>query len=369
MATERFFTETRAQSLAKAAITSKYFWSWAKIVGPRCAKHGSNIAYIDLFAGPGRYDDGTISTPLMVLKTAIDTPELHDILVTVFNDKDTVFASRLRKEISALPGIESLRFNPQVCCEQVGSGIVACFEQLRMVPTLMFVDPWGYKGLSLRLVQAVLKDWGCDCIFFFNYNRVNMGLSNPLVVEHMEALFGSERVRSLSATLPSLSPSDRELTVMEELVATHKDHGATYVLPFRFRNEQGTRTSHFLVFATKNFTAYHIMKEIMARESTSSAEGVPSFEYCVADKRFPALFALNAPLTSLADSLLQSFKGQTLSLERIYRIHSPGTPYVKSNYKQILKRLEKEGTIVATPSMESRRRDTMADSVEVSFPE
>ena len=26
----------------------------------------------------------------MVLKTAIDTPELHDILVTVFNDKDTV---------------------------------------------------------------------------------------------------------------------------------------------------------------------------------------------------------------------------------------------------------------------------------------
>ncbi len=55
------------------------------------------------------------------------------------------------------------------------------FEQMNLVPTFFFVDPWGYKGLSLRLINSVLKNWGCDCIFFFNYTRINMGLENELV--------------------------------------------------------------------------------------------------------------------------------------------------------------------------------------------
>jgi len=61
---------------------------------------------------------------------------------------------------------------------------------MKMVPTFFFVDPWGYKGLSLQLVNAVLKDWGCDCLFFFNYNRTSMGLPNELVEEHMNAWSG-----------------------------------------------------------------------------------------------------------------------------------------------------------------------------------
>ena len=236
MSTERFFAEGSDQSRVKAAITSKFFWSWTKLVEPRARKHGSKMAYVDLFAGPGRYENGSVSTPLLVLQIAIDNPKLHDCLITLFNDKEESFASRLTAEIAALPGIESLKFQPKVCCKDIGSEIIACFEELRMIPTLMFVDPWGYKGLSLRLVQAVLGNWGCDCIFFFNYNCVNMGLSNPHVQEHMDALFGEERARTLTQILSALSPEDRELAILEDLVAAHKEYGATYVLPFRFRN-------------------------------------------------------------------------------------------------------------------------------------
>ena len=83
----------------------------------------------------------------------------------------------------------------------MGEEIVKMFEEMSLVPTLFFVDPWGYKGLSLRLVNSVLKDWGCDCIFFFNYNRINMGLSNPFVKEHMNALFGEERAEEFRGIL------------------------------------------------------------------------------------------------------------------------------------------------------------------------
>jgi three-Cys-motif partner protein len=161
---------------------------------------------------------------------------------------------------------------------------VKLFSSIKLVPTLFFVDPWGYKGLSLQLVNAVLKDWGCDCIFFFNYNRINMGLTNPMVQEHMAALFGDKRAQELRVRLDGLSPEDREICIVEELCAAlgARQAGARqerYVLPFSFKNDAGTRTSHHLIFVSKHPLGYSIMKEIMAAESSLHEQGVPSFHY------------------------------------------------------------------------------------------
>jgi three-Cys-motif partner protein len=330
-------------------------------------KRGNKIAYVDLFAGPGRYSDGSKSTPLLVLEKAISDPVMRKMLVTVFNDKDPEFTSALAHAIRTLPDIEELEYPPQVHCQEIGSKVVEMFEQMELIPTLMFVDPWGYKGLSLRLIQSVLKDWGCDCIFFFNYNRINMGLSNPLVQEHMKALFGLERANSLSKELERLSAADRELTIVEELVEALKQYGGEYVLPFRFRNERGTRTSHHLIFVSKNFTAYHIMKEIMARESSSTHLGVPSFEYSLADWRFPQLFALNKPLEELVPDLIEIFSGQNITVGSIYQLHSVGKPFIKKNYKDVLRQLEAEGRIVADPPSQKRRKGTIGDGVRITF--
>src|ERR1700751_4456121 len=98
------------------------------------------------------------------------------------------------------------------------------------------VDPWGYKGLSLKLINSVLQNWGCDCVFFFNYNRINMGLNNELVKEHMNALFGRNRAEALRAKLEKLSGDQREVTIIEELSDALREMGGNYVLPFRFRN-------------------------------------------------------------------------------------------------------------------------------------
>jgi three-Cys-motif partner protein len=65
---EIFFKESKDQSRVKAEIVAKYFWAWAKVVIPATKRQGAGkVAYIDLFAGPGRYKDGAKSTPLLVL--------------------------------------------------------------------------------------------------------------------------------------------------------------------------------------------------------------------------------------------------------------------------------------------------------------
>jgi three-Cys-motif partner protein len=372
-AIKQFFDETTEQSAIKAKIVSDYFWAWAKVIIPTAKKsRGNRIAYIDLFAGPGRYKDGTRSTPLLVLEKAIQDHDMCEMLATVFNDKNEDHSYSLQQAINALPGIEKLKYRPIVRNYEVGKEIVEIFSKMRLVPTLFFVDPWGYKGLTSRLINSVLKDWGCDAIIFFNYNRINMGLSNLDVQEHMSALFTEKRVASLRARLETLRPLERELAIVEDLANALMELGAKYVLPFCFKNEYATRTSHHLIFVTKNFRGYEIMKDIMARQSSAADQGVPSFTYNPADSRFPLLFELSQPLDDLENMLLNDFAGRSLSLQVLYEEHSVGRPYILKNYRDALRKLEHVGKITIEPPAESRPKRkgevTLNEKVILAFP-
>lgn len=199
---------------------------------PTAAQHGSKIAYIDLYSGPGRYKDGSASTPLLVLEKAIQHPKLSQMLVARLNDQDGNSTNTLETEIAKLPGIENLKFKPEISTSPVGEEMERALKSIRLVPSFTFFDPFGYKGLSQGIIQAVLKDWGCDCVFFFNYNRINAAINNELVEEHMEALFGEARVERLRDIIKDKKPHQREAVILEELAATMKELGGRYVLPF-----------------------------------------------------------------------------------------------------------------------------------------
>lgn len=363
-----FFEQSTDQSRVKAAIVANYFWAWAKVI-MSVAKKGPNprIAYIDLFAGPGRYTDGTLSTPLLILEQAIADPDMRNMLVTVFNDRNTDHSKTLETAITSLPGVETLRFKPQVNNYEVGDELVKQFEQMSLVPTLFFVDPWGYKGLSLRLINSVLKDWGCDCIFFFNYNRINMGLPNDAVDEHIDCLFGKDRADKLRASLQSLSPQDRETAIVEELAEALQELGGKYVLPFCFHNDEGTRTSHYLIFVSKHVRGYEIMKQVMAKQSSKADQQVPSFSYCPADQRYRLLFELTRPLDDLEQMLLDEFAGRTMTMKQVFDAHHVGRPYLAKNYKAVLAKLELDGKIVVDPPAARRRKGTFSDDASVTF--
>jgi three-Cys-motif partner protein len=314
----QFFDERSDQSEVKARIVQKYFYAWAKVITPAAQKWGNSIAYIDLFAGPGRYKDGSASTPLLVLQRAIEDPQLCLMLVTMLNDRDPNHALTLEAEIRKLPGIERLRHKPQVTCGEVNEDAERYFNEIRLAPSFTFVDPFGYVGLSLKIVNGVIKDWGCDCIFFFNYGRINAGISNEFVDRHMNALFGEARAAKLREVLPSKNPDQREMIILEELAQALKGMGAKFVLPFRFKSASGKRTTHCLIFVTKHFKGYEIMKGIMAGESSTTDQGVPSLAYSQADETTPLLFSLARPLDALEGMLLDAFAGQTLTMKQVY---------------------------------------------------
>lgn len=376
MSTKSFFNEQKEQSQIKARIVENYFFKWANIMISTLRKQEKKyshsqkkkIGYIDLFAGPGRYQDGSESTPIRVLQKAAEDEELRDRLVTLFNDADSNNTHQLEEYIQSIPEVEKLRYKPQVWNQEVGENIVQLFEETRLIPVLFFVDPWGYKGLSLQLINSVVKNWGCDGIFFFNYNRINMGLKNDKVKTHMDALFGEHHANTVREELElATTPSEKELIVVEAISKALQNMGGKYVLPFRFKNEKGNRTSHHLIFVSKHIRGYEKMKETMAKQSSSNNQGVASFEYNPATEKQPLLFELSRPLDDLGEMLTQKFAGQTLSMKEIYEKHHVDTPYTSKNYKTILLKLESEGKIQANLSERNRKRNEFPDKVQVTF--
>ncbi len=366
-----FFDEQTGASAVKAAIVSKYFDAWARVM---LVKVGAPvIGYIDLFAGPGRYKDGSKSTPILVLEMALQDPKLRETLWAIFNDADQASADSLCAAIEELPGIKQLKHEPLVGNFEVGEEMTRWLEETAIPKSLVFFDPWGYKGLSLRLLDAALKDWGTDLIFFFNYNRINMGLGNELVAQHMNALFGEDEADALRARVKGLEPTAREYVIVNAFGERLLRGNAEYVLPFRFRADGGKRTSHYLFFASKHVLGYSIMKDIMYRESEKSEDGVARFEYTpVDDPQLSLLFPYSRSTDHLRRVLASKFAGRTVMVDDIIREHHVGTPYVKKNYKAVLVKMEAAGEVTCAPPAGSRPKrngtPTMADRTLVSFP-
>jgi three-Cys-motif partner protein len=363
--TKPFFSTPTPQSMAKTRIVSSYFASWAKIMMPRATS--GKIAYIDLFAGPGRYADDSASTPIRILKHAVSEPPLKEGLVTLFNDIDQNNSGALEKAINEVPEINSLKYKPVVEHGQIDEQIVKYFEDVRLIPTFFFIDPFGYKGVSLKLINSILKDWGCDGVFFFNYNRINAALGNPYVKHHMDALFEEGRAEQLRQEIKGEEPRVREEKILSSMSDALISTVGRFVLPFRFKNQHGTRTSHYLIFVAKNVLGYEIMKNIMAGESTRKPQGVPSFIFDPQDRENPKLLDSERPLDDLKIILCQQFRGETSTMLGIYERHSYGLPYIKANYKMALGQLEEEGRIIADPPAPKRRKGTFSDNTIVAF--
>lgn len=372
MAAQDFFKARREQSDIKSLIVKDYFPVWAKIILKSVQKSGGNkIAYIDLFSGPGKYDDGSESTPLLILKTAVSDQNLQNALVTIFNDKNRKYCESLKTNISVIPGIEKLRFTPKISNFDIGEDTGQVIESMNLVPTFLFIDPWGYKGITKKLIGAVLKSWGSECFFFFNYDRLNRDMTNVKVEEHINAIFGEVRANSLRALLPGKSPGEREAIILSELLAALKEVGGEFAHPIRFPNPKAKRTSHYLVFITKHPLGYGIMKDITAKYCRASSQGIPSFEFKperIGDQE-ELDFHDKYSLEQLKNLLLNDFAGQRIRMIDIYNHHRKG--YLKRNYKAALIELEIEDKISAEPPLKKRPirkgKPTFRDTVMVTF--
>ena len=350
------------QSLVKIAIIEKYFGAWSGVL-----TRGTSgaICYADLYAGEGQYGDGTPSIPLRVLSIALADDQRRERVLTFFNDADAPVSRALEQNIRGFPSVDELSHPPVVRNYEVGRDDAELLRELPDVPTLTLLDPTGYAGLSLGLVDRLTTGFGCECIIFFNYNQINRWLTTPDQRHRMAALFGEDCFAVLTERVRGLSGAEREQAIVQAMKDALRDSGTQFVMEFRFRNEQGTRTSHYIIHACKHVKGHEKMKEEMRRQSTDTGGGVGTFEFChsqVGQMRF------DEPADYLGPQLLASFAGRTLRVQEVYDEHHPNRPFVRSDYKNALKRLLADGQVTCDRPGRRMRRNTMPDDAIITFP-
>jgi three-Cys-motif partner protein len=249
-----FFGRPTEASLRKQRIVVKYHAAWSQVLRSRPGSLGPerDLAYVDLFAGPGKYADGTLSTPLLILEAAARDLYMRAHLQARFNEGDPAVAQDLEKNIRSSEAARGLLHRPKVTCALVEKDILKSIGGIPPCPTLLFADPWGYKGISVTLLSKFLRPFGNDLIFFFNYNRIASGLHATVLEEPIDAVFGKKVVAELRHRIMSkgLKGVAKEREIMNALGDAFAPFGAQTPVQFPFLTKG--RLSHHLMFISKN---------------------------------------------------------------------------------------------------------------------
>ena len=182
-----FFKNQTASSRVKASIVSEYFPQYCRIIRRR---HEPELfRYIDLFAGPGIYEDGNVSTPIMLARNISQDSSIKDKVQFVFND--LYFIDELQANFES--EFPSGTFPKGVIFrnKEVGKdeAIYQFLERNTMrkdsrgkswneTPSLLFFDPFGYSGMRTSTLAKFLGNWGNEVFLFINTKRINPALEN-----------------------------------------------------------------------------------------------------------------------------------------------------------------------------------------------
>jgi hypothetical protein len=189
----------------------------------------------------------------------------------------------------------------------------------------------------------------------------------------MSDLFGTARLEQLRAKVAGCTPDQRQTIIIDALTDALGVVGGRYVLPFVFESEHGKRPSHYIIFVSKEFRGYHIMKEVMAGLSSDEGE-VKSFEYVPMKSPQMQLFAglgRAHSIAALKDLLAITCAGTTQSVVRVYESNTVGTPYTLKHVKDAIIALESEGRVTVDKPAAKRMRlgkVTLGDERVVTFP-
>lgn len=351
-AEEKKFWETqRPESRVKALLVSNYFPQYCRIVD---RGKGEFFIYVDLWAGRGKYDDGGLSTPLLLGDIIAKDINLKQKVIFAFNDLNNmeVLKNNFEERFGTNTFLRKPRWGKYDAenSPEIKRYLNKPSKKINN-PALLFFDPFGYAGIDTCSLANFLKPWGNELFLFLNVNRVIPALTNPKVTDHIAAMF----------------PKFKEQVVNEVRVATNDEKKVSILLKFladefksivgeklhhcafRFMESSSTKTSHLVIHFTKHASGFKLVKQVYYDYDNIgallNADGTFTFD---AKRAYPTGiidFNTDDNYINLAEELAKKFAGRELSAENLINLHHPGTLYAPSHYVHALRRLVEQGRL------------------------
>jgi three-Cys-motif partner protein len=137
---ESFFKVQTQESRVKAEIVENFFVGWARIIGGYQKKKGEPVAlaYADLFAGRGVYEDGGEGTAVRVARKVLGNDTWRAATVLFLNEPEARLREVLQRTVESLPRARELRFVPIFREDVVDADYRRCLSELGNRSTLFF---------------------------------------------------------------------------------------------------------------------------------------------------------------------------------------------------------------------------------------
>ena len=361
------FKKLKKSTRVKIDIVTEYFSIWANIMQNASICRNKILTYMDLFSGPGIYDDGNPSTPIRILSYVSKNIYLLENLKTEFYEGENKYFLKLQKNIQSHEAYNKLKFepviNPKVITPEIADELNLCDC------TFCFIDPFGYKDLHLDLFHNVTKNWGCDCVFYFNTRGIVRNFDNETQNKYWTNIFGNEGFKRIKERHEHEKNTRFEKIIIDELQNTLENEGVKFFIPFAIEFEEKEMISHHLVFITKHELGFRKMKEIMYKHSLKDGD-IP--QYISKNINYVQLgFSFDMNIGALQDLLLKDFSGQEISVAKIYeKCNKWGYLYVDKNIKDALIKLESRNLINVDKPIDKRMRKdqiTLGEARIVTF--
>jgi three-Cys-motif partner protein len=339
---------------AKHDLIRRYLGGWFPILGT----YNGRVVYLDGFAGPGIYSDGSEGSPLIAIKTLLDHaffPRLSCEFIFVFVEPFSDRAESLRSCMTAL--IEQRGGLPknvkyfifEDTFETRAEQIIDLLEtqKSRLAPTFALIDPFGFSGVPMETVARLLAFDKCEVFFNFMYDHINRFVTAGNVDQHLEKLFGSQDYKDVQG----LSPSDRRV-YLHELYARQLRSVCKFNYVQHFSMIRRDRhLVYSLFFGTRDLSGLRVMKGAMWALAPGDGN--------VFQDQFAGLDVLFQPtpdVTSLRRDLTNHFAGRTVTVEEIDEYTLVNTPFSSSHWNRlVLNPLEKEGIVEVVASPRKRK--------------
>lgn len=358
MSEDNFFEEQTASSKVKASIVSEYFPSYCKII---VKKHMPKaIRYIDLFAGPGYYKDGNPSTPILIARNCKKDTFLRENVKMFFNDNKhaEILKNNFYKEFP----FGTFKHEPYFANRTVGEEdrITKFLCESTMnnkkndYPSVLFIDPFGYKAIQTLILAEFLKFWGNEIFLFVNTKRIHPALENDKFEPLMKDLFPTTLDKIKDDKQYKSTVAERLQLIIDSLGKEYENKlkEKVYYTAFKFKEEDNDATSHYILHFTKGDRGFDLIKTIYNDFANVGTifDGVNTYTFDVKkiDDKNEEFFDLNDEnINKLKEELLFKYANKTISAHDLFEEHHPKTLYSRKHYTDALRKLVSEEKITA----------------------
>lgn len=353
---------------AKLIILKKYLDAWLPIM----TSQNRRVVYIDGFAGPGEYENGKDGSPIIALKSFIQYKDrIESEIVMTFIESDSSRCDNLKRKLTQLsiPKNFSIEIVNDEFVNIVDERLKKMnSEALRLAPSFVFIDPFGFKGIPIEIVRRIMEHKKCEVLINFMYEDINRFLANKRLWNHFEKIFGTEKWKRVIALK---NPQERNISLHDLYKGQLKNEcNINHVYSFRMKNKRN-KTDYYLFFGTNHSLGLAKMKEAMWQvDPTGNFE----FSDVTYNPNQPTLFSEEVDLKPLMSDLLNRFKNKKICIKNLIEYVITQTPYLKKHLKTCLRELERNGSqinreclVCSDPSSCKKKRYCFRDSCVISF--